>query len=76
MNTNEFFMNNLSEEDMAQMHADHVNQDAIANIRKNIRTGPSLSECEECGDDIPKERQDAVPGCTTCIYCQTKLERK
>jgi len=38
---------------------------------------PSVSalECEECGNDIPKPRRDAVRGCTTCIGCQQALER-
>ena len=32
-------------------------------------TGESLSECEACGNDIPKARQIAVKGCTLCIGC-------
>ena len=43
-----------------------------ANLNK-----PSVSalECEECGNDIPKPRRDAVQGCTTCVGCQEVLER-
>ena len=44
-----------------------------ANLNK-----PSVSalECEECGNDIPQPRRDAVQGCTTCIGCQQALERR
>jgi phage/conjugal plasmid C-4 type zinc finger TraR family protein len=66
---------NISEEEMGALHALHLHENALANIRKKMKTGPSLAECEECGDDIPEARQLAVSGCTTCIHCQTKLER-
>ena len=32
-------------------------------------TGESLSECEECGNEIPEARQKAVDGCRTCFEC-------
>lgn len=35
----------------------------------------SLSECIECGIDIPKKRQDLVPGVETCFDCQELIER-
>lgn len=31
--------------------------------------GPSLTECEECGDEIPKARQEAAKGCRLCVPC-------
>ena len=37
-------------------------------------TGESLSECDECGADIPPARQRAVPGCRYCIGCAEVLE--
>jgi phage/conjugal plasmid C-4 type zinc finger TraR family protein len=73
---NKFSYNNEEEAEMGQLHAIHLNMNAVAAIRKKIRTGPSLTECEDCGDDIPEARQLAVQGCTTCIYCQAKKERK
>ncbi|MCQ4257456.1 TraR/DksA C4-type zinc finger protein [Stutzerimonas stutzeri] len=36
--------------------------------------GVSLAECEECGDDIPKERQEAVKGCRLCVPCQNLID--
>lgn len=37
-------------------------------------SAPSLSECFECGNDIPLERQK-LGGVTLCIECKTKEER-
>lgn len=37
--------------------------------------GVSLTECEECGDEIPKARQDAVKGCRLCFDCQKAVDR-
>ncbi len=33
----------------------------------------SASECADCGDDIPTQRQ-ALGGVTRCIECQTEFE--
>lgn len=51
---------------------------ALDSVRQRLakqRSQPSLSECDACGEDIPKARQLAVPGVTRCIYCQSKSER-
>ena len=36
---------------------------------------PSLAECEECGNDIPPERQK-LGAVTLCIECKRKAEIK
>lgn len=36
----------------------------------------SASHCEACGDDIPQERQQAVPGCQLCVMCKERQERR
>lgn len=38
------------------------------------RSGHSAYRCEECGDAIPEERRQAVPGTEHCAECQTTLE--
>ena len=68
--------NNEEEAEIAQILSIQRNFDAINEIRKKIGTGPSLSHCEECGEDIPKARQEAITGCKLCIDCQTYLEKK
>ncbi|SOD42315.1 TraR/DksA C4-type zinc finger protein [Nitrosovibrio sp. Nv4] len=35
---------------------------------------PPLSHCEDCGDEIPKERRLATRGITRCIGCQNVFE--
>lgn len=67
---------NIDESEMGQLHALHLNENAIAKVRASMPKGPSLTVCEDCGDDIPVERQLAVQGCTTCIYCKTRREKK
>ncbi len=67
---------NLEEGEMGQLHAMHLNENAIAAIRAAMPTGPSLSECVDCADTMPVERMQAAPGCTRCIYCQGLAERR
>lgn len=63
------------EAEIAQVHSIHLQMNAIANHRRKMEAaGPSLSHCEECGEEIPQARQLAVKGCKTCIDCQSKLE--
>lgn len=41
--------------------------------RATLPTGPSLSHCEDCGDEIPLERQKAM-FVRRCILCQEDFE--
>ncbi|MCS2167595.1 TraR/DksA family transcriptional regulator [Scandinavium manionii] len=47
---------------------------ALAAHRLN-RNAVSAEYCSECGEDIPKPRRAAVPGCQTCAECQERKER-
>ena len=42
---------------------------------KQIEERESAHECGECGDPIPEERRQKVPGCIYCTQCQSELER-
>nr|WP_238377274.1 TraR/DksA C4-type zinc finger protein [Vogesella sp. EB] len=33
------------------------------------------SHCADCGEPIPHKRQQAAPGCTRCVDCQSTHER-
>jgi phage/conjugal plasmid C-4 type zinc finger TraR family protein len=72
---NDFEYNNEEEAEMAQLQSIHMHLNAIEEVRRKMPKGPSLEECEECGDPIPKERQLAVQGVTMCIYCQERSEK-
>lgn len=44
-------------------------------IRRQLPTGESLKQCDECGNDIPEARRLAMPGCKFCIECQEIYDR-
>ena len=35
----------------------------------------SATHCRACGDAIPVERRDALPGVQMCVVCKERLER-
>jgi phage/conjugal plasmid C-4 type zinc finger TraR family protein len=52
---------------------------AVAEVRRKLEKQaqePSLSECEECGEDIPVARQLAIPGVKLCILCKEAQEKR
>ena len=74
----DFVYNNEEEAEMGQLHAIHNNMNAIANVRRALEaqaSQPSLTHCEECGDEIPVKRQQLVRGVKLCVYCQQLQER-
>jgi len=50
-----------------QEQIDATVKDAIERARAQLRSGPSLSHCEECDAAIPEARRKAVPGVRLCI---------
>ncbi len=53
-----------------QDQIDATVSDGIKRARSRLRRGPGLSHCEECGEEIPSARREAVPGVRTCVPCQ------
>jgi phage/conjugal plasmid C-4 type zinc finger TraR family protein len=77
MNEVESFQHsNIDESEMGQIHAIHLNDNAIAAVRRSMPTGESAVDCTECGEKIPESRRAAAKGCLRCIHCQTIHERK
>lgn len=66
---------NVEEAEMGQIHALHLNFNAIAAVQAKLPKGDSLEFCEDCGEDIPEDRRKAMKGCIRCIHCQTLFER-
>lgn len=63
--------------DQASAETDRTTALAIAAIRSNCSpTAQSLPECDQCGADIPKARQEAVKGCKQCFDCAGLAELK
>ena len=76
--TNEFEYNNEEEAEIAQIQSLLMNMSAEQALRAKLekqRSQPSAEFCEECGEDIPKARQEAIPGVQLCIYCQERAEK-
>jgi phage/conjugal plasmid C-4 type zinc finger TraR family protein len=48
--------------------------DAVQSVRSKLPSGESLRRCEECGDDIPQARRDALPGVRRCLSCQRLVD--
>ena len=59
--------------DQANDVAQQAIERAIANAPKFNR--PSLTECKDCGEPIPPERQN-LGGVIYCIDCQNYMERQ
>lgn len=50
-------------------------EDAARRAREKLPRGESLEFCEECDEEIPPARRQALPGVRLCVACQTELER-
>ena len=75
----DFVYNNEEEAEMGQLHAIHNNMNAIANVRRELEkqaSQPSLTHCEECGDEIPEKRRTLIRGVRLCVFCQEQHERR
>jgi phage/conjugal plasmid C-4 type zinc finger TraR family protein len=58
-----------------QQQIDDSIEDAIKRARAQLPSGPSLSQCEECGEAIPEPRRLAVPGVRLCVQCQEEQDQ-
>jgi phage/conjugal plasmid C-4 type zinc finger TraR family protein len=58
-----------------QQQIDDSIADAIGRARARLPSGRGLAHCEECGEQIPEARRQAVPGVRLCIACQSEADR-
>jgi phage/conjugal plasmid C-4 type zinc finger TraR family protein len=49
--------------------------DAVQSARGKLPSGASLQHCEECGNEIPQARREALPGVRRCVTCQSAHDR-
>jgi len=59
-----------------QQQIDHSIEDAVSRARAQLPSGLSLANCEECGEEIPVARREAVPGVRLCVVCQAEADRE
>jgi phage/conjugal plasmid C-4 type zinc finger TraR family protein len=60
-------------EGAVQQQIDASVEDAIERARAQLPKGESLTNCAECGDEIPAARREALPGVRFCVGCQAAL---
>lgn len=65
-----------AKEGAVQEQIDSTVNDALHQARRQLPTGESLFQCEECGADIPEARRQALKGVRLCISCQGDQDRK
>lgn len=73
-----FEYNNEEEAEIAQIQSLFTNQNAVDQVRNRLAQQSlraSAEYCEQCGDDIPPARQQAIPGVQMCVECQSRSER-
>lgn len=63
--------------DDAQSRANFFLELELEKSRSALAADPVLLDicCEDCGEEIPEKRREAVPGCTRCVKCQEEAER-
>ena len=59
-----------------QDQIDDTVKDAVLRARAQLSAGEGATECEDCGDPIPKRRRAALPGVRTCVACQSERDAK
>lgn len=59
-----------------QDQIDSTVEDELERARRRLPQGESLMHCEECGEEIPQARRDAIPGVRLCIVCQSEHDRQ
>ena len=64
-------------EGAVQEQIDSTVEEGVARARARLGTvDESLTHCEECGDEIPQRRREAVPGVRLCVACQEAADRE
>ena len=51
-------------------------EDAVELARSRLPKGESLTHCEECGNEIPQARREAIDGVRLCVGCQQEIDRE
>ncbi|WP_082767220.1 DksA/TraR family C4-type zinc finger protein [Bosea sp. PAMC 26642] len=50
--------------------------DAVRLARARLPDGPGETHCQDCGNEIPEARRQAMPGARTCVACQSAHDRR
>ncbi len=58
-------------EGAVQEQIDASVESAVERARSRMPVGESLTHCEDCEEEIPLGRRQAVPGVRCCVKCQS-----
>lgn len=59
-----------------QQQSDDTVEDALQRVRSRLPRGESLRHCEECGEEIPQARREALKGVRLCVTCQSARDEQ
>lgn len=59
-----------------QDQIDATVKDAIERAKSQLPSGPGLTHCEQCGNEIPELRRKAIPGVRLCVTCQEAEDKE
>jgi RNA polymerase-binding transcription factor DksA len=62
--------------DMAGDYPDQMVEAALANRAPTLTVADSADNCDECGFQIPSDRQIIVPGTRHCAECAAMFEER
>ncbi|HTF99074.1 MAG TPA: DksA/TraR family C4-type zinc finger protein [Nitrospirota bacterium] len=65
-----------SRDGAVQDQIDATVESAVQLAKSRLPAGDGLTQCENCGADIPEARRKAVPGVRSCVTCQSELEKR
>ncbi|TFH86020.1 DksA/TraR family C4-type zinc finger protein [Billgrantia azerbaijanica] len=65
-----------SRDGAVQEQIDSTIEDALQRARSELPRGESRRHCEECDEEIPQARREAVPGVRLCIACQSERDKQ
>lgn len=57
-----------------QEQIDATVDDAVQRARSRLPSGESRMHCKDCGDAIPEQRRQAIPGVSLCVGCQSERD--
>lgn len=63
-------------EGAVQDQIDATLNDAVLAARSRMPVGEGTDECDECGEEIPIRRRQALPGVRTCVACQSQRDAR
>jgi len=59
-----------------QEQIDDTVSDAVKLARAKLAAGEGCTHCDDCGEEIPDKRRQALAGVRTCVRCQSARDTR